>query len=272
VLALRAAGHQPGVISRGHGSADAAVRAVTAHSNAAAVGDEPLLIQRRTGVPVWVGRDRSHAARALCAQHPEINVLVSDDGLQHHALSRQAELVVFDRRGAGNGLLLPAGPLRQPLPTHLAGHVRVLYTDGVASTSLPGAVARRSLGLAWPLHAWLDHQVTAALPLAQLQGRPLLAAAGLALPEKFFGMLEALGLQIRRLPLPDHFSYAQLPWKANELDVITTEKDAIKIAPERLKQTRVWVVPLDLQLPVGLIEELSDLLHLSPPLPTRHEP
>jgi tetraacyldisaccharide 4'-kinase len=225
------------------------------------------LIRRRTGVPVWVGRDRARAARELCAQHHEVNVLVSDDGLQHHALSRQAELVVFDERGAGNGLLLPAGPLRQPLPKRLPAHTRVLYTGAVISTALPGALALRSLALAWPLQAWLDQRAADAIPLTQLQGRPLLAVAGLAMPEKFFGMLEAQGLQIQRLPLPDHFSYQTLPWPSGAPDIITTEKDAIKIAPERLQQTRLWVVPLDLQLPAGLMDELSGLLQL--PTPSR---
>jgi tetraacyldisaccharide 4'-kinase len=272
VQALLAAGHHPGVISRGHGRAGAAVCEVTPESNVHRVGDEPLLIQRRTGVPVVVGHDRAQAARTLCAQHHDVDVLVSDDGLQHHALSRQAELVVFDERGAGNGLLLPAGPLRQPLPTQLAAHARVLYTGGVFSTPLPGARAQRKLEFAWPLQAWLDRRAADAVRLDTLKGRPLLAVAGLAMPEKFFGMLEAMGLQIQRLPLPDHFDYAQLPWPAGGLDVITTEKDAIKIAPGRLQQTRLWVVPLDLWLPVGLMDELSGLLHLSPPSRPPHEP
>jgi tetraacyldisaccharide 4'-kinase len=272
VQALLDAGHHPGVISRGHGRASDAVSEVLANSSAASVGDEPLLIHRRTGVPVWVGRDRPQAARELCARHPHVNVLVSDDGLQHHALTRQAELVVFDERGAGNGLLLPAGPLRQPLPTPLAARMHVLYTAGVVSTALPGVLARRSVALAWPLQAWLDHRAASAVPLAQLRGRPLLAVAGLAMPEKFFSMLEAFELQIKRRPLPDHFDYEHLPWPADVPDVITTEKDAIKLAPGRLQHTRVWVVPLDLQLPVGLMDELSGLLHLAPPPGSPHEP
>jgi tetraacyldisaccharide 4'-kinase len=272
VQALLAAGHRPGVISRGHGRAALSVCEVTAGNNAQTVGDEPLLIQRRTGVPVWVGRDRPQAAQRLCAQHRDVDVLVSDDGLQHHALNRQAELVVFDERGAGNGLLLPAGPLREPLPTQLAAHTKVLYTGGVVSTRLPGAMAQRKLEFAWPLQDWLDRCAAGAVPLLQLKGRPLWAVAGLAMPEKFFGMLEAMGLQIQRLPLPDHFDYEQLPWPAGGLDVITTEKDAIKIAPGRLQQTRLWVVPLDLQLPAGLVDELSSVLQLSPPSRPPHEP
>ena len=270
VQALRAAGRQPGVISRGYGREGAGVREVGADDGAAEVGDEPLLIHRRTAVPVWVGRDRSAAARALCAAHRGVDVLVADDGLQHAALWRDAELVVFDARGTGNGLLLPAGPLREPLPQHLAPRARVLYTDGVASTPLPGGLAQRRIALAWPLAAWRRGDAAAALPLADLRGRRLLAVAGLAAPQKFFAMLQAQGLDIARLPLPDHHDYATLPWPLSTTDVVTTEKDAVKLDPSQLGATRVWVVPLDLALPAGLVEELLALLPLpaaAPPLP-----
>jgi tetraacyldisaccharide 4'-kinase len=225
------------------------------------VGDEPLLIRRRARVPVWVGRDRPAAARALCTAHPEVDVLLSDDGLQHRALWRDAELVVFDGRGVGNGLLLPAGPLRQPLPAALAPTARVLYTAGRRSTALPGALALPVLGRAWPLADWHAGKAEGAVDLDGLRGRPLLAVAGLAAPQKFFDMLEQAGLAIERLPLPDHHDYAgTLPWPAGTAEVVTTEKDAVKIAPGRAGTTRVWVLPLDLQLPPALVDELLGLL------------
>jgi tetraacyldisaccharide 4'-kinase len=233
---------------------------VGADDDACLAGDEPLLIRRRTGVPVWVGRDRVAAAHALCARHADVDVLVSDDGLQHHALARAAELVVFDERGAGNGLLLPAGPLREPLPVQVPPRMRVLYTSGRASTALRGAVTERQLGAAWPLQAWLAGDPTPAVPLASLRGRPLVAAAGIAAPEKFFTMLDAAGLTISRLPLPDHHPYATLPWAPATPDAITTEKDAIKLDPARLGATRLWVVPLDLHIAEPLIGELIALL------------
>ncbi|MDO9095283.1 MAG: tetraacyldisaccharide 4'-kinase [Rubrivivax sp.] len=262
VQALRAAGHLPGVVSRGHGRESTAVRAVLAGDTPAEVGDEPLLIHRRCQVPVWVGRQRVQAALALCQAHPEVDVLVADDGLQHHALARQAELVVFDERGAGNGLLLPAGPLREPLPEQLPGHCRVLYTAGLRSTGLPGALAVRTIRQAWPLSTWSADTPAAkdGQPLSALQGRPLLAAAGIAAPEKFFGMLQAAGLDVERLPLPDHHPYTTLPWPAGAQEIVTTEKDAIKLAGRDLGGRRVWVVPLDLQLPATLVGELLDLL------------
>ena len=180
--------------------------------------------------------------------------------VQHMGLVRQAELVVFDERGAGNGFLLPAGPLREPLPAEVPPWMRVLYTAGVASTALPGMLATRRLGLAWPLAAWHAGDASLAQPLASLRGRPLTAAAGLAAPEKFFGMLRAAGLSFKPLPLPDHHAYAQLPWPASTADVVTTEKDAIKLQAARMGATCVWVVPLDLDIPHALVDELLALL------------
>jgi tetraacyldisaccharide 4'-kinase len=211
---LTFAGRHPAVVSRGYGRSGSAPAVVRASSLATEVGDEPWLIQRRTGVPVRVDRDRLAAARALCRRHPEVDVLVLDDGLQHHALIHDAAVVVFDERGVGNGALLPAGPLREPMPTDPPHHWRVLYTAGQRSTRWPGALATRQLQSAWPLAAWHAGDASRCLPLHALRGRSLLAVAGLASPEKFFGMLEAAGLQIRRLPLPDHHPYDHLPWPA----------------------------------------------------------
>jgi tetraacyldisaccharide 4'-kinase len=270
VQALRAAGHRPGVISRGHGRRGKLVQAVLADSTAAQVGDEPLLLRRRCRGPVWVGADRSAAARALCAAHPEVDVLVSDDGLQHRRLARQAELLVFDDRGIGNGLLLPAGPLREPLPAQLQAHQRLLYTGARASTALPGALADRRLVQAWPLAAWHAGDAKPALPLTSLQGRRLRAAAGLGDPEKFFAMLDGAGLDIERLPLPDHFDYRALPWTADGGETVTTEKDATKLDPARAGMGTVWVLPLDFRLPRGLVDELLALLFPNPP-PKTHE-
>ena len=268
VQALQRAGHRPGVISRGHGRRGAAalgVHEVEDGDDALRSGDEPLLIQRRCQVPVWVGRQRARAGSALCQAHPEVDVLVSDDGLQHRALARDAELVVFDERGAGNGWLLPAGPLREPLVASRLVHRKLLYTAGLQSTPVPGSLALRSIATAWPLQAWQAQQPAAAQPLADLRGRALLAVAGIGAPEKFFGMLEAAGLQIDRLPLPDHFDFAELPWPAGTAEVITTEKDAVKLARHALGETLVWVVPLDLGLPDALVGELLTLLFPTPP-------
>lgn len=266
VQALRAAGHRPAVVSRGHGRRSADVAEVGADSDAAMVGDEPLLIHRRTGVPVFVGRKRLQAARALCAAHPQVDVLVSDDGLQHHALARDGQLIAFDDRGAGNGLLLPAGPLRAALPRSLPPHTWVVYTGQGPSTALPGRHVPRRLGLAWPLAAWhrrLGAEAAGAVSLAQLRGRRLLALAGIGAPAQFFEALRHAGLAIEPWPMPDHAHYAAPPWPAGTTEVVTTEKDAVKLAalePAAPHAPRVWVVPLDCELPADLVGELLALL------------
>ncbi|MBK6471127.1 MAG: tetraacyldisaccharide 4'-kinase [Betaproteobacteria bacterium] len=264
VQALQARGHRPGVISRGHGRQGRQPRAVQDGDSPSDVGDEPLLLLRRCKVPVWVGADRNETGRQLCAAQPQVDVLVSDDGLQHRRLARQAVLVVFDERGAGNGLLLPAGPLREPLPAALPADWRVLYTAGHPSTALPGALATRRLAQAWPLAAWHAADDKQALALTALRGRPLLAAAGLAAPQKFFDLLAATGLQFKTLPLPDHHPYDTLPWPSGSTDVLVTEKDAVKLDPARMGGTRVWVLPLDFDIPAALVDELSALLFVSP--------
>ncbi len=175
--------------------------------------------------------------------------------------------MVFDERGVGNGRLLPAGPLREPLPRRLPSRRRVLYNAPRPSTPLPGALALRGPGPALALADWLAGRTERAVTLDSLRGRRWLAVAGVAAPERFFAMLEAAGLAIDRLPLPDHHGYAALPWPANTERVLTTEKDAVKLDPARLGATQVWVVGLDFRLPPDFTQALLD--ELGPPPRTR---
>lgn len=270
VNALRKTGFHPGVISRGHGRSAVDVQAVTAESTVQAVGDEPLLIRLRCGVPVFVGRQRAAAARALCASHAEVDVLVADDGLQHLALQRDAQIIVLDERGIGNGLLLPAGPLREPLPARVAPRTHVLYNASRASTALPGTLVQRTLAGASSLADWWAGQAPARATLDALRGVPLLAAAGIASPLRFFNMLRTEGLVFDELPLPDHHDYRTLPWPAETADVLVTEKDAVKLPPHRIGRTRVWVVTLDFLLPDSFVAAVLDDIvrpHRPPPAP-----
>jgi tetraacyldisaccharide 4'-kinase len=263
VQALRHAGWTPGIVSRGHGRRGYAAVAVRADSPAAEVGDEPLLLHLRTRAPVWVARRRIEAARGLCAAHADVNVLVADDGLQHLALAREVQLIVFDERGVGNGWQLPAGPLRQPMPRHVPVNSHVLYNAARPSTDWPGAVATRSLAGAVLLQDWWRGAPPSQQALHALRGRPLLAVAGMAAPQRFFAMLGDAGLQPAALPLPDHHAFEQLPWPPETPDVLLTEKDAVKLPREPAGSTRIWVVALDFQLPQDFSAAVLDNLRLA---------
>lgn len=274
VQALRAAGWTPGVVSRGYGRAHDGVALVDPAAGAAASGDEPLLIRLRTGAPVCVGRDRVAALQALRTAHPEVDLVVADDGLQHHRLPRDVQVVVFDERGVGNGLLLPAGPLREPLPDALPPATLVLYNAPAPTTPLPGSVALRRLAGVTPLAGWWAG--APAEPLARLQppsregaaAQRLHAVAGIASPARFFAMLTAAGLVFEPHPLPDHAGFDTLPWPDDATDVVLTEKDAVKLPPQRLagRGQAVWVATLDFVPPAAFVAALLRLLPPSPAL------
>jgi tetraacyldisaccharide 4'-kinase len=242
-------GRIPGIVSRGYGGRALGVQEVTPDSLASDVGDEPLLLKLRTQAPVVVGQDRVAAVQALLSQHPDVNIVISDDGLQHLRLKRELQIIVFDARGVGNGWLLPAGPLRQPLLRDVPKRSVVVYNCAAASTPLPGCVATSRLGGAVSWSAWRAGQPATAEAMETLavfsQSQALWAAAGIAQPERFFNMLRKSGLNIKPLPLPDHHDFSTLPWPSDATDVVITEKDAVKLNHADHAHTRVWVVPLD---------------------------
>lgn len=252
---LQARGLKVGIVSRGYGRTEHTVVAVTPTSDVMAAGDEPLLMARATGAPVFVAPRRHAAAAALLAAHPHTDVIVCDDGLQHYPLYRDLEVCVFDNRGTGNGWLLPSGPLREPWPrTALAcvgqqdTHLLVLHTG--SQPAFAGFRARRSLAA---------QALTAeggAVPLNALpKSLPLLALAGVAMPEPFFASLRALGLVLERtLALPDHFDFTALDHTQLQGHlVLCTEKDAVKL-------WKHW--PLALAVPLQQTLEPAFLLAL----------
>lgn len=259
---LHARGLRAGVVSRGYGreGEGEGVRLVTRVSTAREVGDEPLLIHLRGRVPVAVGRDRVAAARSLLAAEPGLQLLVSDDGLQHWRLPRALSLLVFDERGLGNGRLLPAGPLRQP-PQPLAADQLVVYNASRPSTALPGFVAERQLAGAVPLADWWAGRPVRMDTLLALRDVPgLLAIAGVARPQRFFDMLAGLGLVVDTLALPDHADFTELPWPDGTAGIVLTEKDAVKLPPARVGTVPVWVVALDFAPGAGFDAALAESL------------
>lgn len=236
VEALRRAGKHPGIISRGYGG-QGEVLGVSAASDPQRVGDEPVLLAARSGVPVFVGRRRAEAGRALLAAHPEIDVLVCDDGLQHYALARDVEVVVSDRRGLGNGRLLPAGPLREP-------RSRLDTVDALVVHS--GGEALRRDAFTMDLHPgdfYALQDPGRPGSAADWTGRRLHAIAGIGHPERFFATLRALGLACAEHPFPDHHAYVADDFSfVGDGVLLMTEKDAVKCRP--FYQGDAWVLPI----------------------------
>jgi tetraacyldisaccharide 4'-kinase len=247
VQALQARGYMPGVVSRGYGRTSSGNHLVTHESTSAEVGDEPLLIARRTQAPVAVAARRAEAARLLLARH-RCDVIVADDGLQHLALERDIEIAVTGAQRDGNGWLLPAGPLREP-PRAVDA---VLVSSGTVRDG------------EWPLAQRLGPACRAQAPreqraLAEFAGERCAAVAGIGRPQAFFDALRAAGLRLARtVALPDHTPYRDNPFAAlPETAIFVTEKDAIKCAQ---MDARLWVVPLEAQLPAALVDAIDQRL------------
>ena len=251
VKALQTRGWRPGVVSRGYGTSTRIARLVRAEATAEDSGDEPLLIARAGGVPVAVGRRRVDAAKCLLRAHPDCDLIVADDGLQHWQLGRDLEIALQDERGLGNGWLLPAGPLREPARRLARVDALVLRdagrsppADGPPCFTLRTRLADTLRRLDDPAHT---------MPLADLVERQaaraltITAAAGIAVPDRFFALLRTAGLSFDPLPLPDHHDFRDgaLTGLRTHL-VLITEKDAVKCAGiEALRRDpRIWVAPL----------------------------
>ncbi|UXY14736.1 tetraacyldisaccharide 4'-kinase [Chitiniphilus purpureus] len=264
VQALQAQGRRPGIVSRGYGTDAHTPRAVMPDSLPGWAGDEPLLLARETGVPVYICRRRVAAAQALLAAHPQVDVLVCDDGLQHLALSPDVALCVIDgARGLGNGALLPAGPLREPV-SRLHG-MDALVVNGGTTLPLPAAVPRYTMRLVPGVFHRLD-DAAQTRTAEQFHGEPLTALCGIGNPGRFFATLTTLGLTFTPHALADHhvFTLADLP----EGTVLVTAKDAVKLAalPGLGRAgARIWVLPvaaaLSPDLAAWVAQQLEEIGH-----------
>ena len=252
---LQRRGWTPGVVARGYGrvpprEADplGVVRVYPDIATPEHFGDEPVLIARRSRVPVYISPDRPAASRALLSAHPEVNVLVSDDGLQHYALGRALEIAVVDgERRFGNGLLLPSGPLREPLR-------RLSEVDAVV---INGGADGRKLGkLQFPMHLGRERfgSLTSNQQLSPeefsllARGRAVAALAGIGNPDRFFDHLRALGISARNIAFPDHHAFQPAELKLRDAELIVmTEKDAVKCAA--FADARMWSMRVDAILP-----------------------
>jgi tetraacyldisaccharide 4'-kinase len=238
---LKSKGWSPAIISRGYGAQVDTPRAATVASDASEVGDEPIVLARRSGCPVWIGPDRVQVAAVLRAAHPDVDVLVLDDGLQHYRLRRDIEIAVVDARGLGNGFMLPAGPLREP-------RLRLRTVNAVVAHG-DSPVKDFSMSLAGEeVHRMTDARERRSLKA--FAGQKVHGAAGIGDPNRFFVHLGRAGVKVIPHPFPDHH-----PFTARDLDfgdglpVILTEKDAVKL--RSAARPEWWVLPVSARLDPG---------------------
>lgn len=248
VQQLRQNGWYPGIISRGYGGNVIHTHQVTKDSLPQQVGDEPVLLVQRTGLPLYVGRKRTRAARHLLRDYPECNLIISDDGLQHYALERDMEIVIIDgERIFGNGQLLPAGPLRET-------SARLEEVDAVVFNS--GAPAAGG----YLMHLVPDHLRKLRAPeermeLSELIGKRVHAVAGIGNPHRFFSQLEQLGLVVEAHPFPDHHAYSADDFQFAKDDIVLmTEKDAVKCTT--FARDNWWFMPITAEIDRALAEKI----------------
>lgn len=253
---LQAMGYSPGILSRGYGGQHAGE--VMPDSPPQVFGDEPVLMARRTDCPVWVDASRVSGGLALLNAHPHVNVVICDDGLQHYALQRDIEIAVVQRPlGLGNGRLLPAGPLREPLKR--LQQVDVVIESGQLPVASSGVLTYR---LQLQPGAWTAvSDFTRETSTQALRPQSLVAVAGIGHPQRFFEVLQNLGLQVERRALADHHTYTQADFASlHGKTVLMTEKDAVKC--QRLGLNNAWFLPVSAELqPVG--HELPLMAHIA---------
>ncbi|HEV3238806.1 MAG TPA: tetraacyldisaccharide 4'-kinase [Casimicrobiaceae bacterium] len=252
--ALAQQGWRPGIVSRGYGGRNRLPRAVAPGDDPAVVGDEPLLVAA-DALPVWIGRDRVAVARALLAAHPDCDLIVADDGLQHYALRRNFEIGVIDAaRGFGNGRLLPAGPLREARSRleHVDALVRL--TTDVPS---PGDGSGRETTMTHEPLPWRNVARPDAVADPALWREGVVhAVAGIGNPPRFFALLHRLGLNPVCHAFPDHHRYvaADLAFP-DATAILMTEKDAVKCAA--FADGRCWFLPIRARIDPALIARLE---------------
>ena len=230
---LKQQGFRPGLVSRGYGGkASTWPQVVTPDSDPILVGDEPVLLVRRSGCPMVVGPDRVAAVQRLLADY-KCDVVISDDGLQHYRMGRQVEIIVLDKaRGLGNGLCLPAGPLRESsIRLETVNHVIINGTDMHIRAGKITALNDK-------------HNVLTAEAMA---GKQVCAVAGIGNPQRFFDSLKSLNLDFTTTVFSDHHAFKPEDLSDISADIIImTEKDAVKC--RAFADSRCYVLPISAEL------------------------
>lgn len=250
--AMAVRGFRPGVVSRGYGGTERGPHLLTDDDDPARVGDEPCLI-RQGGIPVAIGRDRPEAARLLI--DAGCDLVLADDGLQHHRLGRDVEICVIDgERRLGNGRLLPAGPLREPA-SRLDDVDFVVVNGGM---SKPGEIA---MTLEGGMAVNMDDPTLIA-PLADFAGRPAHAVAGIGNPARFFESLASHGIAVDGHPFADHHAFTRDDFTfADGCPVLMTDKDAVKC--RAFARANWWRVPVRAIVPAEFFDRVAERVRLA---------
>ena len=251
--------YRPGIVARGYGGTNRMPRAVAPTDDPAIVGDESLLLVE-AGYPVWIGHDRAATAHALLAAEPRVNVIVSDDGLQHYRLPRIAEIVVVDGvRGFGNGRMLPAGPLREP--RERVTSVDAIVVNGSENTRMPFVTRPPMYVMALTGDRFVQlTNPSRAKRASAFAGKRVAAVAGIGNPSRFFSALKKLGLDPDCRVFPDHHAFSRADLLLPDADIILmTDKDAIKC--KAFADARMWRLPVTATLGAGLVERILEKLH-----------
>ncbi len=254
---LQAKGYQVGLISRGYGRKEQSVIVSDIHASSELLGDEPYLIHQKTGAPIAVANQRYDAGIALLSKYPDLDMIISDDGLQHYALYRDFEIAVFGKQGIGNGFVLPAGPLRESVD-------RLNYVDAMITIDdqfqflLPYSQKcykiTQQLGVPYKLNN------TQQLREWQSFFR-VSAIAGIAHPSNFFNALSSKNIEVSAYPFGDHHTYSAVDFANMAEPILMTEKDAVKCT-QILNGHDAWVVPLETTLPSDFIELIIQHINL----------
>jgi len=253
---LKKNGYHPAIISRGFGSKIRVMSEVNHKSNLHDVGDEPFLIQRHTHVPVFVAKDRVLAAKALIKKYKKIDVILSDDGMQHYRLKRDIEILVIDgTRRFGNGYLLPAGPLREL-------RRKVKSVDAIVCNEKK--VIDGSYLMKYKSYFLINLKTKKKIPLNKMRLNNLHAVAGIGNPDRFFNYLKTLGLVFDSSSFKDHYRFTKKDFKTmNDKNIIMTEKDAVKC--EKFARDNFWYLPvvaeIDSKFTNFILNKMKNIAH-----------
>ena len=240
-------GLKPAIISRGYRGSANNITEVFESSDVSAVGDEALLIKTKSKIPVFIGKDRANVAKILLKKHPETSIIISDDGLQHHRLARDYEIIVVDsQRQFGNGLIFPAGPLRECI-SKLKQVDAVVYksTNSNSSFYQMKYITKHFKNL-------LTNKTTI---FKGIQDKKIVAITAIGNPESFFSTLEGYDLEFKKVTYNDHYLFNKNDFiKYEDYNIVMTEKDAIKC--QKFAMNNFWVLPLETKVDERLFRNI----------------